>query len=154
MKWASALSEANRLEDAVDEACDSLTAGLAGDRPDVILVFASADHADHYSRLTPQIADAFPESVILGCSAGGVIGNGREIEFEPGLSLTAAVLPDVTLNPFHLPANGEDWDRHIGADEPPVALIVLPDPYSVHAESLVQWRSRGSCAAPSVVRDV
>lgn len=139
MKWASALSEASRLEDAVEEAGDSLRADLEGAHPDVVWVFASADHADHYSRLVPQLQRAFDGSLVLGCSAGGVIGDAREVEFEPGLSLTAASLPDVELTPFYLGPDAEDWDQSIATGEPPAALVVLPDPYSVHAESLVQW---------------
>ena len=38
----------------------------------------------------------------MGCSGGGVIGAGREVEHRPGFAMTAAHLPDVDLTPFHI----------------------------------------------------
>lgn len=142
MRWASAISEATRLEDAIDEATELVRSQLAGAAPDLAIAFVSAEHSDHYSRLAPALARALPGAQIVGCSAGGVIGAGQEVEFAPALSITAAVLPNVEVTPFYLGADdASGWERCIGMadDAAPQAIVILPDPFSVRAESLVRW---------------
>ena len=83
---------------------------------------------------------------VFGCSGGGVIGNGLEIEQRCGVSITAAVLPEVVINPFHITADqvpdldaGPDkWESMGGvqADRAP-HFIILADPYSFPVQDLL-----------------
>jgi small ligand-binding sensory domain FIST len=85
---------------------------------------------------------------VLGCSAGGVIGEGRELEGTAALSLTGAVLPGVDVHPFHvaqadLPpptADGAAWRGRLGLPDAGLDAhaIVLPDPFSCDAQRLVR----------------
>jgi small ligand-binding sensory domain FIST len=128
----------SRLEDAVDEAAESLSIDLAGRRPDLVIAFVSADYESHYSRLAPSIAALYPSATLLGCSAGGVIGGGREVEREPAVALMGAVLPDVELHPFALGRDPRKWREQIGvdpADEP--SFLLLPDPFTTETEPLL-----------------
>jgi small ligand-binding sensory domain FIST len=69
-----------------------------------------------------------------------VIGGGREVEFEAALSLTGAVLPDVTVRAFHLPAEASDWtDDHLGPAEQEPDFVVFPDPFTTDANQLMAW---------------
>jgi small ligand-binding sensory domain FIST len=85
-----------------------------------------------------------PET-LLGCSAGGVIGGGEEVEQLPAVTLVAARLPDVTVRPFHLDGALPDldgppdsWERLIGVErvEEP-QFVLLADPFTAHPETLL-----------------
>ncbi len=133
MRWSSAASSAPRLEAAVDEAAGPVRAGLQGTRPDLVVAFVSPHHESDYRRLPALVRDALGGGRLLGCSAGGVIGGGRELEDRPGLSLTAAVLPGVTITPFHLdePATLPTQP----GDQP--SVLLLPDPFTFDVDALL-----------------
>jgi small ligand-binding sensory domain FIST len=140
MKWASAMSQAARLEDALDEALESLSSDLDDHEPDLILAFASPDYRTHLSRLGPHVLDRLPGAAVLGCAAQGVIGGGHEIDLTRALSLTGAVLPEVELATFHLGDDPDAWRERIDMDaaQSP-AFILLADPLTCPAEDLVGW---------------
>ena len=102
MKWASALSEKTPLELAVAECVAELRQQLGEVSPDLAVVFASAHYQDEYDAVPGLIREQLDSPLVLGCSGGGIIGNGQEVEQRPALSITAASLPDVTLVDFHL----------------------------------------------------
>jgi small ligand-binding sensory domain FIST len=145
MRWLSGSSDSSGLQAAFSAAAVSISARLDGARPDLVLAFASSEHRARYGLLAELVAEAFPGALLLGCSAESVIGGGREIEERPGLSLTAAVLPGVTLRPFQigpdLPVPGAPpaaWTRLAGiGSEEDSAFVLLGDPFSVDAEALV-----------------
>jgi small ligand-binding sensory domain FIST len=146
MRWGSAVSTEASLEAAVDEVARAVRPQLGGERPDLAVVFASEHHRPAYDRIPALVGASLAPGVLVGCSAGGVIGGGREIEGRPGLSLTAARLPGVTLTPLHL-----DGDQLPVAAAPPAAwttllqaqpgarphFLLLPDPFTFEAERLV-----------------
>ena len=100
MKWASTVAVTEQLDGAVASASSAIHAQLGGCEPDLVILFASAHHAAQFERVPQLVAAAFPSALLIGCSAGGVIGGGKEIEQQPGLSMTAAVLPGVDLVSF------------------------------------------------------
>src|SRR5690348_6768708 len=102
MKWASAISEDAKLEVAVGAAAETLKQELDSDSPDLVIAFISAHHSYNYDRLAGLCAAHFKKALLIGCSGGGIIGAGREVEQHSALSLTAAVLPGVQLTPFHI----------------------------------------------------
>ena len=69
-----------------------------------------------------------------------------EVERRPGVAITAASLPGVSITPFHISQDDlptpdsppESWEDLIGvpAREDP-SLILLPDPLSVEADRLI-----------------
>ena len=102
MKWASAISENSGLEDAIQECVTGLRAQLGDEEPNLAVIFASPHHQSGYDDLVPMIRKLLPSARAFGCSGGGIIGNGEEVEQRPGLSITAAVLPGVEIVEFHL----------------------------------------------------
>jgi small ligand-binding sensory domain FIST len=151
MRWASALSTAPSLPAALDEIGATLRSTLGGVRPDLALVFVSAHHQPAYARVPEIVADQLGATTLVGCSAGGVIGAGREVEDEPAVSVTAAVLPEVSIHPFHVvpeaisdPASDEqEWQRLLGFDgagEPQV--LIIADPFTADAERFVRGLDR------------
>jgi small ligand-binding sensory domain FIST len=145
MKWASAISQEERLNPAMDEALAGIHAGLDGASPHLGLVFCSPHHRPEAESVVDRLIGEFPGSVWIGCSGRGIIGNAREVMEGAAVSLTAAHLPDVTVHPFHLaptevPMPGDSlgfWRRRLGESGPDSNVIVLPDPFSCDVQQLV-----------------
>ncbi len=137
MKWAAALAEAGRLEDAFEEAAESLVADLDGTRADLLFAFASGEYAGHFGRLHACARATFPGATLVGCSAGGVIGGAIEVERRPALALAAASLPGVQITPFHVGADGAA-DRLTAAARGRPNLVLLPDPFSFRVEEVLR----------------
>jgi small ligand-binding sensory domain FIST len=94
---------------------------------------------------------AWPEATIVGCSAGGVLGGGREVENCTALAVTAAHLPDVGIVGFHRPAEDPAtieesaawWPTHLGvqAEHQPI-IVVFPEPFTTHPVQLLAGLDR------------
>ena len=136
MRWASSISFETDVNSATTEIQRDLLHQL-GDRPDLLLVFASPHYLDQAYRLSELMNLHATPGLLLGCTATGVIGGGQEIEERGAIAAIGAVLPDVTLTPFHLTA--EDlpdldagpsfWHEAIGVDpDPGTHFLVLADP--------------------------
>ncbi len=146
MRWASTVSADEDLERAVAKAASSLRGELDGRDVDLLLAFVSHHHHDRYADLPALLRRALPHRHLLGCSASGVIGNGHEIEGGAALSLTAASLPGVELQPLRarladLPdadASPRAWSGMLGIEpEPPPVFLLLVDPFSLPAPQLL-----------------
>jgi small ligand-binding sensory domain FIST len=74
-------------------------------RPNLGVLFVSAAFASEYIRVLPLLSELLEVDVLIGCSGGGIVGGGHEIEDGPALSLSLAVMPEVVLHPFHLRGN-------------------------------------------------
>ena len=148
MKWASALSEEPETRAAVAHAAAQIKRELGGVRPQLVVAFVSPHHASAFSRFGALVERELPGSLLIGCTAGGVIGSGHEVENHAALSLSAAVLPGVDLTPLvfapeDLPEDGEDtdadsWRELVGVPEGKAPhFLVLPEPFTCDAGGLV-----------------
>lgn len=154
MKWITAVSENPDTAAAIGEAAQQALAEL-GDHPaDLVLVFATPHHAEHFADVPAEVAMHLPRALLLGCTGGGVLGHSTEVEHRPGVSLVIASLPGVDLRPFHLddadiplPENAVSlWRKRLGLDsvaepgaaEPETHFILLPEPFSVRPERLLR----------------
>ena len=146
MKWSSAVSDRELLEDALAECVAKVLGELDGQTPDLILAFISTHHMPGYMLVPGLIRELLGDGLLIGCSGGGVIGDGSEVEHRPGLALSTAVLPGVQLSSFHLendelpdadaPPNA--WEAAVGtnaADSP--QFILIADPFSIDGDGLL-----------------
>src|SRR5687768_7021614 len=106
MEWASAVSETMDTRRAALEAASEVAGRLGGRPPDLAFVFFSPHHRAEPGAIVAALAETLLARTTVGCSAGGVIGAGREIERRPGLSVTAARLPGVSVRTLDFD-NGE-----------------------------------------------
>ena len=90
MKWASALSTSHNFEKAVRECAAEIKTRLEGASPDLAVVFISPHFSRNFHNAPEAISMALKPAHLIGCSAGGVIGGGIEVENAPALSITAA----------------------------------------------------------------
>ncbi len=146
MTWASAVSDLEDLTAASLECARDILGDLGGRKPDLAVLFISSHHAPHFHDVAEMIMDRISPHVLLGCSAGGVIGGGHEVEHRPGLSITAALLPGVQLHPFHvetpqlpdLDSSPRAWEELLGVDaKDDPQFLVMPDPFTFDAESFL-----------------
>lgn len=141
MKWSSTVSREPDLEDAVGEAVSHVRQSL-GRPPDLAAIFVSEHHQSGYDAIAARLVRLLGARFLIGCSAGGVIGGGREVEQEPGVSLTAAVLPGVELAAFHV-ADVEElrqpaWRRSLARPTAAPDFVLLADPFTSDVEGLIR----------------
>ena len=146
MKWVTAVSEHRFLKYAVAECAIEIKSALGDQIPDLAIAFVSVHHAARYEEVPGLIRELIGDCVLIGCSGGGVIGAGREVENRPGFSIAVAVLPETELAPFHIdnvdlpdgdapPHTWENLTSVTAAEDP--QFLLLSDPFSVQGEQLL-----------------
>jgi len=146
MRFASALSTTPRLEAAAAAACEAARRDLGDGTVDLAVVFASASYGPDLDRLPTLVHEALSPRALLGCSGGGIVGGGREVEGRPALSILVAHLPGAHALVRHVDAAdlpSEDvgpraWTELLGmAPEDARGAIVLPEPFQFPADRLL-----------------
>jgi len=146
MQWSSAVSKNPSLAGAVADCGEDIRSAMGGQSPDLVIAFVSDQHAPAYESVPELIGRELGDSLLIGCSANGIIGAGREVEHRPGFALCAARLPEVQIEPFHIEidampdadAGPDRWEALVGvsASRDPMFLL-LADPFSSNSESLL-----------------
>ena len=145
MKWASAISEQPSLHSALSECAESIR-GQLGEPPQLTVAFVSPHYQADYQRVGPLVGELLESEHSFGCSGGGIIGAGMEVEQRPALSVTAATLPGVAIEPFHLDgdnlpdldAGPDKWQDLVGVtgvQQP--QFVLLADPFSFPVQNLI-----------------
>ena len=145
MRFASALSIAGAAHEAVESVLADINKTMDG-RADFVAFFATPHFIHHFAQIHDTLRAAMNATVVIGVSSMAVIGQQREVERGPGLSVIAARLPGVTLNPFTYDQLnwGDDeaaaqsvrdaiWPQALGeatGQSSPAAMIFLADPFS------------------------
>ena len=146
MKWASAISTQDSIEACIEEAAESIKTQLAGKPADLTVVFVSPHFAAHYEKILPKLREHMEPGLFFGCSGGGIIGAGKEVEQQPAFSITAAHLPGVKVQPIRTetpelpdqdtgPSVWRDWLGVPAEDQP--QFIFLADPFSFRGEEFL-----------------
>lgn len=146
MKWASAISEQPALGDAVGECVAGVLGQLGKETPHLAVTFVSPHYQADYQNLVPLVRQALPAAQLFGCSGGGIIGNGLEVEQRPAVSITAAALPGVEIVEFHLESDGlpdldagpGSWEQLLNVtDSQDPQFVMLADPFSFPVQNLL-----------------
>lgn len=150
MTWTSAIGLGARLEAAIAEAADQARAP-DGMPHDLALAFVSAAYGAAVERLPQLLRPVLGDCLLLGCSAGGLIGGGSEEEEEAGIALLCGRLPDVVLSAVHLEqatlpplsAPREHWWRllDVGPEAEP-SFMLIADPATFEAEACARGLDR------------
>jgi small ligand-binding sensory domain FIST len=146
MNWTSTLSTNSSALEAAREASEQATAKL-GSTPDAAFLFIGGFPSRDVEAAAEVVRKQTGSVHLLGCTAGGVLGGGREVEARPSLSLTLAALPGVEISAFHLdPSRYPDGDASPAAwhdllgvkPERKPAFVLLPDPFSSEPQQLIE----------------
>jgi small ligand-binding sensory domain FIST len=145
MQWSTSISREEPLEDALFECLQEIQSELGTEPISLALAFITPHHAGLSRRLPELVNHHLAPDAFVGCSGGGVIGGGREIEGSPSLTLTAARMPGVSVNGFHLSSELPDldgppqaWEELFGVNrEEEPQFILLSDPFSGRPDALL-----------------
>lgn len=137
--YAFGLSEHPVPSQAVGEAVGQVLEALDDERPDLVFTFASPHHVGAFEDVASSIRGLLDPTVLLGGTAGAVIGGGREIEDSPALSLFAARLPATLLTPVRLEVvPTPDGPSLVGwPDHPDGTMLLFADPFTFPADAFL-----------------
>ena len=137
MRFAASVTDAFDVEVALDELIKPLDSRITRGMVDLVFLFVSGHFRDDFGEIVARMNRELPGSILLGCTVEGVLGQGREYERIPCMSLLAASLPDVQIHPFYInqeqasQATGTlDWERLVGVSpESKPVFVALADPF-------------------------
>ncbi|MDD7939663.1 FIST N-terminal domain-containing protein [Actinomycetospora lutea] len=152
--YGDGLAQGADLVAAAENAVAQATAPLGGRRPDLLAVFVCHPDPDVVARAGERAMEVAGARVAVGCSAGGVIGDGRGVEAQPAVAAWAGALPDATLTPFRLDASRTETGIVVGGmpqrtDADEVALV-LADPYTFPIQGFVEQSAEALRGLPLV----
>jgi small ligand-binding sensory domain FIST len=144
-RFAAGISTQPDTSAAVDEACQAAIAQL-GAAPNLALVFVSPHHRELLAQVAEQVCHAIGTESLLGCTGEAIIGDDRELESQPAVSLWLAALPRTTVKLMHL--NFEQtregsiftgWPTDLPDPWPAeTAMLLMGEPFSFPADELVR----------------
>jgi small ligand-binding sensory domain FIST len=145
MPFAAALSTSPESTKAMEEVCRQALAPLGG-TPDLALLFFSPHHAAAAPRLAAAAQKHLGARCLFGCPGESIVGNDREIEGTPAMSLwLGRWQAKVQLSPFHLvleeTADGQSllgWPDTLAAADPARSvMLMLADPYTFPVDAFL-----------------
>lgn len=131
MRFISAVSLETEPERIVQDIHDQLAAVGPFD---LVVVFVRPQTDPAGAEVLSGLYEQLAPGRFIGCTAGGVVGAGREIENDAATAVLAARLPGVRVDPI------PDLDDDAVSLEPDdlQACIVLVDPFSTATEALLR----------------
>lgn len=146
MPFAAALSTAPQTKQALDEVCAQAPASLSG-TPDLAMVFFSPSHWDEADTIAASLKERLAPRCLLGCVGESIVGNEREVEEGPALSLWLGRWSrPVELEAFRLTfertPDGPSllgWpDSIVSGDPQRSAVLLLGDPFTFPVHEFLQ----------------
>ena len=146
MPFVAALSTLADTAQALDEVCTQTRDPLGGPA-DLAVLFYSPHHCTAVETLAQTVQTRLAPRCLLGCSGEAIVGNDREIEEGPALSLwLGRWSKKVELTPFHLvyeaTPDGHSllgWPSALAEADPAKSLLlVLADPYTFPVDAFLQ----------------
>jgi small ligand-binding sensory domain FIST len=138
---------------AFDEAAGRAREGLEGADCDLCLLFAGAPHLGDAEGLLSVVHSRLEPRALIGCGAGGVVGEGREIEEGAGAVVWALSAPTADIRCHALTTIPVEGGIALGGlPEDPAdygdAMFVLADPNTFSAEALLLHLNSARPAMP------
>jgi small ligand-binding sensory domain FIST len=140
VRIACGLSTASDPRTGAIEAAAKVAAELEGLTIDLAVVFASGAHLADPEATLEGVHEALAPDVLIGCGAGGVVGDGREIEGGTAVTVWAAAFENGFVSTFHAEVTEvEDGVAIAGVPDLQGAggAILLPDPYSFPTDAVL-----------------
>lgn len=140
-EYAAALSQHPLATSAVGEVAGELLERFRGERPDLLVCFASPHHVGTFEDITSALRRLLEPEVFLAQTAVSIIAGPREVEEAPGLALWGARFDDATLTPVSLRlVDTPDGSAVIGWPDINVeghTLLLLADPFTFPADAFL-----------------
>jgi small ligand-binding sensory domain FIST len=151
MPFAAALSTKQDTVQAIEEVCTHAREEMK-EPPDLAILFFSPHHVPEAERLVLAVRDRLSPRCLLGCSGEAIVGNDREIEGEPALSLWLGRWAEaLQLEPFRLVLEETPdgysllgWpDSLLHADPAQSVVLLLADPFTFPVDASLQQMNEG-----------
>ncbi|MGH8978038.1 MAG: FIST N-terminal domain-containing protein, partial [Acidimicrobiia bacterium] len=133
-RYAAALSLHPTPVEAVGEVAGEILERFGGERPDLLVCFASPHHVGAFEDIASGLGKLLEPEALIGTTAIAVAGGSREIEDGPALSIFAADFGTGRVDSFALDAMRTDdgfvilgWPDSVPGRG---TLLLLADPYS------------------------
>ncbi len=156
MQFASSLSIAPKSKSAEEQVVAALREQLGSSRPDLVVVFASHHHGEALENLGPRLLAALQGAHLIGCTGESIIGEAREVEQGPALSVWAACLPETTLTPFDCQAQAGPEQSAQFSELPRVrqperaSVLILAEPFSFPMDEYLTVLNRECPGVPVI----
>ena len=140
MRVGSALVTESLGREAAVDAAVRAREGLRGEPASLAAVFASPHHFGAAEGILDAVHEAAGPQAVIGCIAESVVGDGREIEEAPAISVWLASLP-AAPETFHLrfePMTGGGTFTGWPADDDAGAYLLLADPFTYPADPFLR----------------
>jgi small ligand-binding sensory domain FIST len=124
LHFSSAVSTAGRSADAAARVVRRLSQQHPTAGADLVLAFTTPEHTDAFDVLQQALHNAFRPTVLIIATGDGVLGTGESVERGPGVSVMAANLPGVTLEPFAW--ESQDWPSVLAGKGPRTGRLAEP----------------------------
>lgn len=154
--FASALATEPDSEQAIESATRELERGLAGAKPDLLVVFVTHHHGEAIEQLGPRLLARLGARVLIGCTGESIVGREQEVEGGPALALWAGVLPNTKLRPFTVEVVQEE-DESLAFSRLPVvrdaaraSLLILADPFTFPMSEYLEVLNQRLAGVPAV----
>lgn len=135
------------VSDDPAELVDGLTGQIVrdGEPIDLAVAFVNVSDSARAAELIPNLRDSIDSKHFLACTAGGIIGGGREIEDEAAVSVAIGSLPGIAISPFHLDESDvvgsagdpDAFKLAVGVNADPKVFIIVAEPFSTPTGDLL-----------------
>jgi small ligand-binding sensory domain FIST len=152
VRIGTGLSTASDAREAAIEAGVAARAALGGDRCDLAIVFASGLHLGVPETLLEAVHEALVPEQLVGCGAGGVIGEQREVEEGTAVSVWAAALDGGEAIPFHAEVEALGNGGGVLSGMPDLSgaagALLLSDPFTFPTDAVLRELSAAAPMLP------
>lgn len=149
---AAGISAEEQPARAAATAARVAAAALEGSPVDMACVFASGAHPLVADEMLEAIHAELAPAALIGCAAGGVLANGRELETGSAVVVWAAAFDgNAHATAFHALATGDPLEPAIEglpALDDASGLILLADPYTFPADAALAAIAEAAPAVP------
>jgi small ligand-binding sensory domain FIST len=128
------------------EAAGQVVTSLDGEQADWCIVFVTSEHRTNLRALLGSVSGATGTPYVVGCSAAGVLGAGRELEGGPAVAVLGVRSDQLRATPFLFHDEGDQGmtasvrlgQRLVNSRDSQDLLMVWPDPFHVRPDRLLQ----------------
>jgi small ligand-binding sensory domain FIST len=153
-RFGDGLSEDADLVTAAERATKQARDAIGGRQPDLMAVFVCGGRPDDSAAALQRAAGMSSSATTIGCTAPGVIGDGRGIEATSAVAVWCAVLPDVNVRAFSLEVMPADAGMAVvGMPErqpDDEVAVLLADPWSFPVDGFVEQSNTALPGLPIV----
>jgi small ligand-binding sensory domain FIST len=159
MRWAEAHSTREDPVEAGHEAARALRERLGDGPVDLLLLFVTAPFVPAMETIAAAVREDLGPACMAGASGSAVITSASEIEDMTALTLLGGRLPGVRVRPFVMTSaawsegamtDPLEFARHTPGTAEAKIVLMLGDPFTLHAESVLAAFNRFAPGVPVV----